>query len=130
MIVKTDRDGSFYVAGNGNWRVAGPFSTNAEAWAWIDKRGFRDDHIGSQAPSPKRLHIRQPRDNKSVGKQEVLSAAPKLLRLPLADNERSFVMSMEKRAKRKTAELRLTDRQAGWWRALMQRWQACVDGDA
>ncbi|WAJ31167.1 hypothetical protein [Antarcticirhabdus aurantiaca] len=118
MIVKSDRDGSFYVAGNSNWRLAGPFKTNAEAWGWVDRNGFLDEPLAVRRPQ---IHVRQPRFDTSVSKEEVLSASARLLARPLADNERGFVMSMERRARRSNPVLRLTERQARWWKALVAR---------
>jgi hypothetical protein len=40
----TERDGSFYVV-DSDTVIAGPFTTNAEAWTWIDRHAARQDFV-------------------------------------------------------------------------------------
>lgn len=116
MIVKVDRDGSFYVAGDTNWRLAGPFPSANEAWGWIDRNDFRGPNEATQAPGFAPRYERQRRTNSSVLREEVQEKAPNILRRQdLSDKERGFVMGMLKRSKRRTPKLMTTDRQANWW---------------
>lgn len=125
MIVKTDRDGTFYVADNGNWRLAGPFSTNAEAWNWIDRHPA--DHTTEPTnPIRPRLHTRKPRNDTSVEASNVLRIVP----LVMADarssvNEREFSLRLEAKAKR-ARPLRLTAAQARWWHQIAKKYGAAA----
>lgn len=122
MIVKTTREGEFFVAGNTNWRLAGPFSTNDEAWAWIDANGFSDEYNTATAPGPFTRYSRQPRNDESVSTEEVLQLAPIMLANPKANEaERQFIMDMQKRAAKKPKVLRSTAKQAKWWHRLAKR---------
>jgi hypothetical protein len=123
MIVKTNREGQFFVAGNSNWRVAGPFASNDEAWAWIDANGFSDEHEHAQPPAPTKRYERQRRDNETVSVDCVLNLAPGMLSNPkINDDERQFIMDMQKRAAKRPNVLRSTDKQAAWWHRIAKRY--------
>lgn len=121
MIVKANRDGSFYVANNGNWRLAGPFSSSEEAWQWIDEH--RSDHaIEPENPAEPRKHTHQPRTVTDIAKADVFRIAPIVLNAPGSTvTEREFVIGMERRAKR-TRPLKLSEKQGGWWKRLAQKY--------
>lgn len=122
MIVKTNREGEFFVAGNTNWRLAGPFSTNDAAWAWIDANGLSEEHNTAQAPGPFTRYSRQRRDDESVSAEEVLRIAPIMLAKPQVNEaERQFIMDMQKRAAKRPKVLRSTAKQAKWWHRLAKR---------
>lgn len=121
MIVKAHRDGSFYVADNGNWRLAGPFATSAEAWAWIDQHP--KDHAQEPAtPKSPRMHHRQPRTDETVEKTAVLRIVPLIMGDDRSSvKEREFALRMEVKAKRARA-LRLTVKQAQWWHSIEKKY--------
>lgn len=119
MIVKTNRDGAFYVADGGGWRVAGPFASNDEAWAYIDQQNEANE------PRPKTLRKRQPRTNTDLSKADARAVGTQMLESgKLSQKESGFVRHVQKIAERKTNELRLTERQANWWNALVKRMEA------
>ncbi|MGE7367885.1 hypothetical protein ACQKKX_02290 [Neorhizobium sp. NPDC001467] len=120
MIVKSHRDGTFFVADNGNWRLAGPFPTSEAAWQWIDRHP-KDHAEEPENPKQPRMHNRQPRTDESVDKAAVLLVVP----LVVADKrssvkEREFALRMEIKAKR-ARKLRLTAAQAGWWHRIEKK---------
>lgn len=121
MIVKAHEDGSFYVADNGNWRLAGPFPSNNDAWAWV--RQHRPDHaVEPTNPKQPRMHIRQPRAVTQVTKGDVFRLAPIIARSPSSTvGEREFALRMEMKANR-PRDLKLTQKQAGWWIGLMRKY--------
>ncbi|WP_455918780.1 hypothetical protein [Ensifer canadensis] len=120
MIVKVNRDGAFYVADNGNWRLAGPFPTQDEAWLWIDQHPAGHSLEPENPPRP-RILVRQPQTDSSVDASEVLRIVP----LIMVDDrssvkEREFALRMQIKAKRQR-QLRLTAKQSGWWRRLEKK---------
>ncbi|WP_373413694.1 hypothetical protein [Ensifer aridi] len=123
MIVKAHRDGTFYVADNGNWRLAGPFASSEEAWRWIDQHP--KDHAAEPDNPPRpRMHMRQPRVDDSVDRSQVLRIVPMIMAAAISSvQEREFALQMEVKAKR-PRQLRLTAKQAAWWHRLEKKFGA------
>jgi len=123
MIVKAHRDGSFYVADNGNWRLAGPFPSSADAWAWTEQH--RSDHaIEPENPVEPRKHVRQPRTVTDIAKSDVLRIVPIILSDPASSvKEREFSLGLEVKAKR-SRPFKLSEKQGAWWKRLAQKYGA------
>lgn len=123
MIVKAHRDGTFYVANNGNWRLAGPFSSNDEAWEWIGLH--RADHaIEPKNPITPRLLVRNKRSIASFTKEDVLSLVPVVMSDPKSTvREREFALGMETKAKR-ARPLKITEPQDRWWLSIAKKYDA------
>ncbi|MCD2183313.1 hypothetical protein [Rhizobium sp. GN54] len=121
MIVKAHKDGSYYVADNGNWRLAGPFISAREAWSWID--AHRPDHATEpENPKEPRLVSRHKRSDQSVAAMDVLRVVPIILEHASSSvKEREFALGMKNRASR-TRPLRLTPKQAAWWHRLEKKY--------